>query len=440
LKHLLAAIRMENTKISFILPIMKNGSSRIKILLVFVFFIITSLSFSQSIFENPITGTDPSNNNPYNTGQTLVTGITSTGIGYGSGAFNSAANNRYNTGGYSTSGTLNAGNNDFISWTITPGNCYDLDFTSLVIAYQRSASGPQNLALRSSIDAYATNIWTITGIPEPEQTSTIPLTAAAFQNLTTAVTFRLYGWSSISTNGTFSINSFTFNGSVTSTNTAVAGTISGINSVCSGSNTTLTVSGNTGNIQWQTSTDNITFTNITGATSATYTTPNLTAVTYYRAGSTVGTCPTLYSSSYSVGLTSPSLTAVSASRCGPGTVSLSVNNVCPPAGSTTNWYAASTGGSSLATGNSYTTPSLSATTTYYASNNFVVGNTTIGTNNATTDGAGLDFTVSNAMLLNSVQVSASGADNISVQLFTQGGLAIAGFPAIVFPVVSGAKK
>jgi len=416
---------------------MKNEVSRLKILLLLVLVTITMSTFAQSIYDNPITGANPSNNNPYNTGQTIVTGITSTGIGYGSGANNSNANNRYNTSGYSTNGTLTIGNNDFISWTITPGNCYDLDFTSLVIAYERSLSGPQNLALRSSIDAYATNIWTITGILEPEQTSTIPLTAAAFQNLTTAVTFRLYGWSSTSTNGTFSINSFIFNGAVTSTNTAVAGTISGINSVCSGSNTTLTVSGNTGNIQWQTSTDNITFTNITGATSATYTTPNLTAITYYRAALTAGTCPTVFSSSYTVGITTPSFTAVNGSRCGSGTVGLSVNNVCPPSGSTTNWYAASTGGTSLGTGNTFTTPVLNSTTTYYANATFNTGATLSTVDRSTTNQRGLRFNAISSFALNSVQINTNAAGSITLELRDNLNQLVAGTAAVVYTATAG---
>jgi hypothetical protein len=48
--------------------------------------------------------------------------------------------------------------------------------------------------------------------------------------------------------------------------------------------------------------------------------------------------------------------------CGSGTVSLSASAT----GGTVNWYAASSGGSSLGSGNSFTTPVLSATTTYYA--------------------------------------------------------------------------
>lgn len=62
-----------------------------------------------------------------------------------------------------------------------------------------------------------------------------------------------------------------------------AGTITpSSTSVCNGSATTLTVSGYSGNLQWQTSSDNTNFQNISGATSAAYTAPNLTSTTYYR--------------------------------------------------------------------------------------------------------------------------------------------------------------
>ena len=64
--------------------------------------------------------------------------------------------------------------------------------------------------------------------------------------------------------------------------------------LCSGNSTTITVSGYTGSIQWQQSPDGTSsWANVTGgsgATTATYTTPNLTATTYYRAIVTSGTC------------------------------------------------------------------------------------------------------------------------------------------------------
>ncbi|MCU0325203.1 MAG: choice-of-anchor A family protein, partial [Spirosomaceae bacterium] len=61
---------------------------------------------------------------------------------------------------------------------------------------------------------------------------------------------------------------------------------------------------------------------------------------------------------------STTLTATNGSRCGTGTVTLSVSGC---AGGTVSWFAALTGGSALATGLTYTTPSISATTNYFAS-------------------------------------------------------------------------
>ncbi len=53
--------------------------------------------------------------------------------------------------------------------------------------------------------------------------------------------------------------------------------------------------------------------------------------------------------------------ATGGSRCGTGTVTLSATGCA----GTYNWYASSTGGSSLGTGSSFITPSISTTTTYY---------------------------------------------------------------------------
>ena len=65
---------------------------------------------------------------------------------------------------------------------------------------------------------------------------------------------------------------------------AVGGTASSNQSICTGATpAALSLSGHTGTIQWQSSTDNVTFTNISGATSATYAPGALTATTYYRA-------------------------------------------------------------------------------------------------------------------------------------------------------------
>jgi len=54
---------------------------------------------------------------------------------------------------------------------------------------------------------------------------------------------------------------------------------------------------------------------------------------------------------------------IAGSRCGSGTVNLSAT---PSTGATINWYSVPSGGTLLASGNSFTTPTLLATATYYA--------------------------------------------------------------------------
>ena len=80
-------------------------------------------------------------------------------------------------------------------------------------------------------------------------------------------------------------------GAVTFNAQAVGGTASASStSLCLNSSTGLSLTGHTGTIQWQRSEDNSSWSNISGATSTSYTTPNLIVTTYYRAALTNGTC------------------------------------------------------------------------------------------------------------------------------------------------------
>jgi hypothetical protein len=177
---------------------------------VFILILTSVLGWGQTIFENPITGTNPNLDDPYTAGQIVNSNITVSGIERGSGITGKDANDRYNANAWSTIG-LDA--NDYFQFTLTPNASYEIDLTSFVYTGQASGTGPTNLALRSSIDSYATNIGTanVAG-------TTISLSAAAYQNLTTPITFRLYAWGG--SGGTYSVNDFKFNGTVTPISTA----------------------------------------------------------------------------------------------------------------------------------------------------------------------------------------------------------------------------
>ena len=109
-------------------------------------------------------------------------------------------------------------------------------------------------------------------------------------------------------------------GAVTVSPTSVGGTATaGASSVCSGSSTTITVAGYTGTIQWQQSANGTSgwgsVTGGSGGTTPTYTTPNLTTTTYYRALVTSGACSAVASTVAQVTVNSaPSITTQPANQ------------------------------------------------------------------------------------------------------------------------------
>jgi gliding motility-associated-like protein len=80
---------------------------------------------------------------------------------------------------------------------------------------------------------------------------------------------------------------------------SVAGTITGTASICNGSTTILTLTGNDGIIQWQRF-DNSVWSDVTGETTTTLTTPALTQNTQYRAMVTRNNCLPATTSSFNV--------------------------------------------------------------------------------------------------------------------------------------------
>ncbi len=100
---------------------------------------------------------------------------------------------------------------------------------------------------------------------------------------------------------------------------SVAGTVSGGTTVTSATNsTTLTATGSVGSLQWQSSTDNATFTDISGATNTTHTATNVTQTTNYRVRATNGSCGSVFSPSatilYQAPPTSGTTAAITASN------------------------------------------------------------------------------------------------------------------------------
>jgi len=118
-------------------------------------------------------------------------------------------------------------------------------------------------------------------------------------------------------------------------------------------------------MHWESSSTSATsgFTTIPGADTVVYTvTTPITQTMYYRAAFTCGSS-TVYSDADSVVFQNPQvLTTTPNFTCGTGMVTLAAT---ASTGATLNWYANSTGGTPIGTGNTFTTPSISSNTTYY---------------------------------------------------------------------------
>ncbi len=112
-------------------------------------------------------------------------------------------------------------------------------------------------------------------------------------------------------------------------------------------------------------------------TGTSFTTPSISATTTYYAEAVDGSCVSASRTSVIATInTTPTITStLSAARCDAGPVTLGAT----PSAGTINWFAAVTGGSSLFTGTSFTTPIISATKTYYAevANGSCINNTRV---------------------------------------------------------------
>ncbi|MBD3582698.1 hypothetical protein [Flavobacterium selenitireducens] len=158
-----------------------------------------------SIFANPITGSNPGQTSPYTNGQTVDANLTVSGIVRGPGLSGADADNRYSATSFSIPATLDQ--SDYFEFRLTPTPGHKINFSELQYTSQRSTTGPQLFALRSSVDNFSQNIATPTNTG-----GTFSL--SAFQNVQSEITFRLYGYNATSATGTFSVNDFTFKGNI----------------------------------------------------------------------------------------------------------------------------------------------------------------------------------------------------------------------------------
>ena len=166
--------------------------------------------------------TEPSVFNNANIGPSNL--VIGPGVTPASNANRFGGNAWFNTGYTNPSTIADAvGGNEYIEFTVTPNAGFSFTPTSFVFNWDKSGTGPQNVVLRSSADGYVADLGTVapTGAITVQNTITI----SGLTNLTTATTFRLYGYGATGATGTggFDISSSVVNVQLNGTTASTGG-------------------------------------------------------------------------------------------------------------------------------------------------------------------------------------------------------------------------
>jgi hypothetical protein len=168
-------------------------------------------TIGSSIWQNNISDSNPSQDNPYTNGDQVNPNITVSGISRSGGVGANGRSNEYSATNWSTLPDIDT--NKYFEFTLSPNLGHEINL--LTFNYSGDDGRGNNInqvAVRSSIDNYESDILgSLSGDSDPS----IDLSGAAYQNITGTITFRIYGWDADDDTQRFSIRDFSFEGTVT---------------------------------------------------------------------------------------------------------------------------------------------------------------------------------------------------------------------------------
>jgi hypothetical protein len=167
----------------------------------FLFLFFTSVIFTYSSSQiltfdfAGLAGSEATANSNFNHAN-----LNSSTISRGAGLTATANADRFNAESWATGSIANAvTGNDYMQFTITPQAGYLFTVSSITIQLQRSGTGLTQIALRSSLDSYATNLDGTKNVSDITTTQSFTFTFAQTPACNVAVTYRLYGYAEATT-------------------------------------------------------------------------------------------------------------------------------------------------------------------------------------------------------------------------------------------------
>ena len=179
---------------------------RLKLLFVaLAFFVVCGRSYGQLLQWNTFgnAGTEITEPSVFNDTNISVSNLTQGTITAAGNANRFGGSNWFNTGNTAAGNTMAeaVAGNDYIQFVVTPNSGYSFTPTSLNFIWDFSGTGPKNLTLRSSVDNYTADLGTLSSMTA--NTSVFKtITISGLNTITTATTFRIYGYGATATGGT----------------------------------------------------------------------------------------------------------------------------------------------------------------------------------------------------------------------------------------------
>ncbi|AKD57317.1 T9SS type A sorting domain-containing protein [Spirosoma radiotolerans] len=122
---------------------------------------------------------------------------------YSSGYVNSGAN-------VQNWSTTRCDQTEYVQFSVQPAGTATITLTTLSFAFARSAQGPQQLTVRSSVDGFSSDIHSQSTATN-YQVASIALTSAGFINQSSAITFRIYACNPTAGGGTLKLDEIQIN-------------------------------------------------------------------------------------------------------------------------------------------------------------------------------------------------------------------------------------
>jgi hypothetical protein len=163
---------------------------------------MSSFSWAQTTLVTYDFTTAPGNQTS-TSASTVVGNMTASSISRGSGVTGGAGANSISASNWTPDATVDLA--DYFTFALTPAAGYGIDLDTIEFSERRSATGIRNIAVRSSLDAFAGDLSVFTVPDDTAFRRQLVTLGPAFDGLTSNVEFRIYGYTSESAGGTWRI-------------------------------------------------------------------------------------------------------------------------------------------------------------------------------------------------------------------------------------------